>query len=180
VRNVDAILRGAGLVPMLRVLPHGLQTAVGENGALISGGEGQRVRFGRALLRPGVRLAVLDEPFRGLSRADRRDLLNVARTGWRRATLLFISHDISETLAFDRVLVLDRGRVVEDGAPSQLAARPDSRYARMLAAEVAAERRLHQVPGLRIVELDDGRAVERRAGADLGHAPSRPDTMSSR
>ena len=49
-------------------LPDGLQTSLGEGGGRLSGGEGQRVRLGRALIRPGVRLVILDEPFRGLDR----------------------------------------------------------------------------------------------------------------
>ena len=47
-------------------LPEGFETVLGEGGALVSGGEGQRVRLGRAMLRDSVRLAILDEPFRGL------------------------------------------------------------------------------------------------------------------
>jgi ATP-binding cassette subfamily B protein len=95
----------ARLRPVLERLPDGLQTRVGEGGALLSGGEGQRVRFGRALTRSQVRLVILDEPFRGLDREHRRALLAAARRAWADATLLCITHDVGETLAFDRVLV---------------------------------------------------------------------------
>jgi len=80
---VQADLRG-----MLEHLPDGLQASLGEGGGLVSGGEGQRVRFGRALVRRGVRLVILDEPFRGLDRAQRRLLLQRARQVWRTATVL--------------------------------------------------------------------------------------------
>ena len=59
------------LARMIAALPvtltwHVVQTPLGEGGGLVSGGEGQRVRLGRALLRADVRLVILDEPFRGL------------------------------------------------------------------------------------------------------------------
>src|ERR1700691_5932026 len=68
------LLKSAELHGLLKKLPAGLQTGLGENGGLVSGGEGQRVRLGRALHRRGVRLVILDEPFRGLDRQQRKDL----------------------------------------------------------------------------------------------------------
>lgn len=114
----------AGLRSVLEKLPDGLQTALGEGGALVSGGEGQRVRLGWAILRPDVRLAILDEPFRGLERQHRHELLGRCRELWKEATLFCITHDLAMTRTFDRVVVLDRGRVVEDGSPTELAERP--------------------------------------------------------
>jgi len=128
-------LERAELSTLAGALPGGLATPLGEGGGFLSGGEGQRLRLARGLLRPGVRLALLDEPFRGLDRATRRRLLARAREHWRTATLLCATHDLEETRAFDRVVVLEDGRVLEQGAPAELAARPDSRYARLLAAE---------------------------------------------
>jgi len=75
-----------------------------------------------AMLRRDARLVVLDEPFRGLDRARRCALLDRARGLWRRATLLCITHDVGETRRFERVLVVDGGRVVEDGSPALRAA----------------------------------------------------------
>jgi ATP-binding cassette subfamily B protein len=132
---VASILEQADLVALLERLPSGLQTSLGEGGALVSGGEGQRVRFGRAMTRPRSRLVILDEPFRGLDRERRSDLLGRARTLWRGATMLCATHDVGETRDFDRVLVVEGGRIVEAGAPSDLAARAGSRYRAMLDAE---------------------------------------------
>lgn len=61
------VLDDLALYDLLQRLPDGLQTHLGEGGGLISGGEGQRVRLGRGMLRPGARLIILDEPFRGLA-----------------------------------------------------------------------------------------------------------------
>jgi ATP-binding cassette subfamily B protein len=123
----------------LERLPEGLQTSLGEGGGLVSGGEGQRVRIARGLLRPRAHLVVLDEPFRALERSQRRDLLREVRAHWRDTTLLCITHDVVETLGFDRVLVLDGGQVVEDGVPADLAREPSSRYRALIEAEAAAQ-----------------------------------------
>jgi ATP-binding cassette subfamily B protein len=72
-------LEAAGLEDVLENLPDGLQSSLGEGGALTSGGEGQRVRFGRALGRDQARFVLMDEPFRGLDRRQRHLLLGRAR-----------------------------------------------------------------------------------------------------
>ena len=102
----------------------GLQTLLGEGGGPLSGGEGQRVRLGRALSRPERASALLDEPFRGLDRDQRRALLAEARTWWKDITLLCVTHDVGETRDFARVLVIEDGRSWKTGAPRALAAGP--------------------------------------------------------
>jgi ATP-binding cassette subfamily B protein len=78
-RTPHSALEQAELRRVLEKLPDGLQTSLGEGGALVSGGEGQRVRLGRALMRRDARLVILDEPFRGLDRDQRRVLMMRAR-----------------------------------------------------------------------------------------------------
>ena len=68
IHMLPQVIEQADLLAILRKLPQGLQTPLGESGGLISGGEGQRVRLGRAMPRDKPRLVVLDEPFRGLGR----------------------------------------------------------------------------------------------------------------
>ena len=117
------------------------------------------MRFGRALGRPAARLVILDEPFRGLEREKRVTLLRRAKDRWRHATLICVTHDISETAHFDRVIVIAHGRVVEDGAPSELAAREDSRYRLLLDAEAGLRERLWADPSWRTIRLVDGKIV---------------------
>jgi ABC-type bacteriocin/lantibiotic exporter with double-glycine peptidase domain len=143
---VDDAAAQASLTGVIERLPGGLAGGLGEGGGLVSGGEGQRVRLARALLRPRVRLAILDEPFRGLEGDLRRGLLAVARQRWRSATLLYVSHDIDSALGFERVVVVDGGRVVEDGAPAELLAREGSRLAALRAAQQATARELWGAP----------------------------------
>ena len=105
-----------------------------------------------------------------MSRAS--ELLARARRWWKNATLLCITHDVGETRDFERVIVIEDGRVVEDDAPSVLARTPDSRYGAMLVAELEVRtgmwasadwRRLHLRDGIleeRIDRASSERAVE--------------------
>ncbi len=158
---LEEAIDAAELRRVLDRLPDGPATPLGEGGGLVSGGEGQRVRFGRALLRPGVRLVILDEPFRGLDVNQRRTLLERARTLWRDATLFSISHDIADTLAFERVIVLEAGRIAEDGDPRALAADPASRLHAMLDAEQQVREGLWSSSNWRRLQLQDGVLIER-------------------
>jgi len=107
-----------------------------------------------------VRLVFLDEPFRGLDREQRRALLARARQLWSEATLFCITHDVGATQTFERVLVIDGGRLVEDGAPDALAAQPCSRYRALLEAEVTVHELLWSGPLWRRLRLEGGRAVD--------------------
>lgn len=117
---IAAVLADADLEQVVAGLPGGLQSSLGENGAQISAGEGQRVRLGRAFMRPGVRLALLDEPLRGLDGTQRRRLLDRARARWKDATLMCVTHDAAEACHFDRVIVVNGGRIIQDGPPDAL------------------------------------------------------------
>jgi ATP-binding cassette subfamily B protein len=155
--TLGAMLAQTDLLGVLERLPNGLQTSLGEGGRLVSGGEGQRVRLGRALWRPGVRLAILDEPFRGLDRTQRRQLLANARQHWQAVTLVCITHDISETRDFPRLVVMEEGRIVEDASPDVLAAQPGSRYRALLEADTALRQGLWDSTTWRRLWLAEGR-----------------------
>jgi len=157
--RIGETLDAAALRGVLRNLPEGLQTKLGEGGALMSGGEGQRIRLGRAFAQCDVRLALLDEPFRGMDRDRRSALLVDARKRWHGVTLLCVTHDIGETKLFDRVLVFDDGRLVEDGQPARLAATP-SRYQRLLNAEREVLGQLWDTNDWRRIVIRDGHAHE--------------------
>ena len=161
VAPVGRVLDQADLHAVLEALPDGLQTTLGENGSFVSGGEGQRVRLGRAMLKANARLVILDEPFRGLDREKRRTLLASARSWWDRATLLCITHDVSDTQAFDHVIVVEEGGISENGPPSVLAARPSSRYHAMMEAEHAVREGIWSGTSWRGLWLDEGHLTER-------------------
>ena len=158
--NLDDAARDADLDEVIGRLPRGAETPLGEAGALVSGGEGQRVRFGRGLTRRDPRLVLLDEPFRGLDRERRRALLARARQRWEGTTLLCVTHDIAETESFPRVLVVEGGRIVEDAAPSVLLADPASRYATLLEAERRVRTAAWSEETWRRLRVVSGRVVE--------------------
>jgi ATP-binding cassette subfamily B protein len=155
-------IAAADLRGIARKLPEGLQTLLGESGGLLSGGEGQRVRLGRALLNRDARLALLDEPFRGLDRVQRRRLLDEARAWWKDTTLICVTHDIEETLGFERVIVIEAGRVAEDGCPTELAGR-ESRYRSLLEAERQVRDGLWRGATWRRLRVGDGQVHEEAA-----------------
>jgi ATP-binding cassette subfamily B protein len=158
--GLGGVLEGADLYDVLERLPDGLQTPLGEGGGRLSGGEGQRVRLGRALLRSRARLVILDEPFRGLERGRRRTLLRRVRDLWHDATLLCVTHDVGDTRDFERVLVLGSGRVLEDGPAARLAADPASHYRALLDAEDAVRTGVWGSAAWRRLRLEAGRLRE--------------------
>jgi ATP-binding cassette subfamily B protein len=179
-RKVGRVLEEADLVGLLERLPDGLQTDLGEGGALVSGGEGQRVRFGRAMMRPNSRLVILDEPFRGLDRERRRALLKRARELWKDATVLCVTHDVGETQEFDRVLVIEDGRIKEDGPPARLATRVGGRYRALLEAEDEVRKKLWMGSMWRRLYLRSGRVTEEAPTPDDEEPPPATTRMAPR
>ncbi len=160
---LNMVIDQADLRTVLERLPDGMQTKLGGEGRLVSGGEGQRMRFGRSLQRPNARLVILDEPFRGLDREKRRTLLARARSYWPQATMLCITHDVGQTQDFARVLVVEGGRIIEDDTPQALLARPDSRYRALIDAEDAVRETLWASESWRRLWLERGQVHERTA-----------------
>ncbi len=170
--EVGEAIDAAMLRTVVEGLPEGFNSRLGEGGALVSGGEGQRVRLGRALLRKDVKLVILDEPFRGLDRERRRELLARVRKAWRGTTLLCITHDLTETQAFDWVVVLERGCITEQGKPGELATRAESRYAQLLAAEEQARRVLWLGNTWRRIRVQSGQVAEELPRAAIENHPA--------
>ncbi len=131
---VQAALLQARLWEWVESLPNGWHTPVGEGGAQVSGGQRQRIALARALL-ADFPLLILDEPTASLDPDTADTLIDdlVAATAGR--AVLLITHHLNALAQVDEVVVLDRGRVVQRGRPTDLRAR-DGPYRRLqLAAQ---------------------------------------------
>jgi ATP-binding cassette subfamily B multidrug efflux pump len=112
--------RDAQVLDELMMLPDGLDTVVGERGVQLSGGQKQRVALGRAFVyRPSF--LVLDDPLSAVDARTERAILEAIDRQRGERSLILITHRVAAAAHCDRVLVLDRGRLVEQGTPEALA-----------------------------------------------------------
>lgn len=130
--DLIAAARAARAHEFIEELPQGYDTAVGEGGEPLSGGQIQRLAIARAILKDAP-LVILDEPTAHLDRVSEQAVHQALRTLARGRTLLIIAHRLQTTRTADRILVLDRGRLVEQGGFEELHAAAGL-FRRMLAA----------------------------------------------
>jgi ABC-type multidrug transport system fused ATPase/permease subunit len=106
---------------MVAELPDGLDTTIGDLGSKLSGGEKQRLCIARALLRQAD-LVLLDEATSALDSETELDVLQAIEQATRGATVVTIAHRLSTVQSADKVLVLARGELLEEGSWRQLVA----------------------------------------------------------
>jgi ATP-binding cassette subfamily B protein len=106
----------------IQALPEGIHTIVGERGMKLSGGQRQRLAIARAFLRDAP-IILLDEATSALDTESEQSIQAALAELCRNRTVIAIAHRLSTLDSFDRIVVLDHGRVVEDGPPSELRAR---------------------------------------------------------
>jgi ABC-type multidrug transport system fused ATPase/permease subunit len=112
----------AGLHPVVASLRDGYDTVIGERGATLSGGQRQCVAIARAVIKDAP-IVILDEPLAGLDSRSVDLVLRALRLLMEGRTVIMISHHLSCLRDMDRIVVLDDGRVVEEGTYQTLAAR---------------------------------------------------------
>jgi len=130
--EIEAAARAAHAHEFIERLPNGYQTLIGDRGVRLSGGESQRIAIARALLR-NPRILILDEATAALDPISERMIQRVIEEGRGKRTTLIIAHRWSTVQCADRVLVLHRGELIEQGTHAELLAR-NGYYARLYQA----------------------------------------------
>ena len=117
--DVNDVVKKSGLLADLNRFPKGLETVVGERGISLSGGQIQRIAIARALLiKPNI--LVLDDAFSSLDAETEDNILSSIRDFTTGATTVMVSHRLSAVCKADRIIVINNGRIIEDGTHSEL------------------------------------------------------------
>ena len=133
--EIEAAARAARIHDFIVSLPEGYQTKVGERGLKLSGGEKQRVGIARTLLK-NPPILLLDEATSALDSQTERDIQDALQEMGRGRSVIVIAHRLSTIAEADRIIVLEAGRIVEEGTHEALLAR-EGRYAAMWARQSA-------------------------------------------
>ncbi|WP_374410395.1 ABC transporter ATP-binding protein/permease [Novosphingobium colocasiae] len=133
--TVEAAARGAALMGLIERLPKGFATEVGERGLKLSGGEKQRVAIARTLVK-NPPILLLDEATSALDTRTEQDILATLHRVAENRTTISIAHRLSTIADADRILVMQDGRLAEQGSHADLL-RADGLYAEMWSRQAA-------------------------------------------
>ncbi len=127
---IDAA-KAANIYDTIMNLPQGFDTFTGERGVQLSGGQRQRIILARALVRkPDI--IIFDEATSSIDSESEALIQKAVENLHGNVTIITITHRITSAMHTDRILVLDQGRIVEEGTPQELAENPSSYVARLL------------------------------------------------
>ena len=138
--DIEQAARQATIHDFIMRLPEGYDTRVGERGLKLSGGEKQRVAIARTLLK-NPPLLVLDEATSALDIHTEREIQEALNNISKKRTTLIIAHRLATVVGADRILVLDKGKIIEEGNHDELLAQ-QGLYARMWERQQEAAREL--------------------------------------
>src|SRR5437660_1176383 len=131
--GIEAAARDANAHEFISQLPQGYDTMIGERGVLLSGGQRQRLAIARALLRDAP-ILILDEALSSVDAENEAVIQQAIDRLSEGRTTLILAHRLSSVIGADRILVLDKGRIVESGRHAELIRR-DGPYRRLMGAQ---------------------------------------------
>jgi ATP-binding cassette subfamily B protein len=137
--EIEAAAKAAQIHEFIEGLPKGYDTQVGERGLKLSGGEKQRVGIARTLLKDPP-ILLLDEATSALDTETEREIQDALRRAGEGRTVITIAHRLSTVADADRIVVLEDGRIVEEGTHADLLAR-EGRYAGLWARQASERER---------------------------------------
>jgi len=120
----------AGAHDFILELPEGYDTIIGEHGASLSGGQRQRIAIARALI-GNPRILIFDEATSALDYESERVIQQNMQHICKGRTVIIIAHRLSAVRDADRIVVMDKGQIREQGSHRQLLANPDSLYTQL-------------------------------------------------
>ena len=117
--QIDAAVENADLKENLKTFPKGIETMLGERGITLSGGQKQRVSIARAIVRE-PKILILDDSLSAVDTKTENRILNSMQVIMQNRTTVIISHRVSSAQLADKIIVLDDGRIVEQGTHTSL------------------------------------------------------------
>ncbi|WP_114748569.1 peptidase domain-containing ABC transporter [Pleomorphovibrio marinus] len=130
-KRIVNICNKLGMMTFIEELPNGFGTYLGENGACLSGGQKQRIAIARALYRDPA-ILIMDEATASLDPdAEQYVYKTIRRMAEEGKTIIFITHRLAAVQEFDRLYVLDKGKLLEEGTPTELLAK-EGKYFEMV------------------------------------------------
>ncbi len=126
-RQVIAAAKKAYIHDFIKTLPEGYESKVGERGVMLSGGERQRIAIARAILK-NAPILILDEATSALDSESERYIQKSLKELMKNKTVIAIAHRLSTLHEMDRIVVMDKGKIIEQGTQSELLSRKGAYY----------------------------------------------------